>query len=470
MSHLLGLRAATAVGAHLSTYRGGWGAAFIRVRHRAVTTVLRCLPSQPLQWQLLPVDAASLLQRVEGSAAVPTEAKRAFRLFAEDLQVATEKLSLWARCVTRLAVEAHVQSHETLQKDVTRHSAVSETPLRAPVFIVGLPRTGTTFLHHLLALDPDSQCLRAFELMRPTRPLDGLLPSSVVDFLDWARLAMLMRAAEIVAPQWPHHHSLDASSPEECLFALQRSMPLDTHYRAKALLPSIYADDKAIPEAAYEYYRLFLQQVQLRRGTQDQHYVLKGQLLHLQYMSQLRSAFPEARVIWAHRPAEQVVGSLCSLRRSQHEVFLSEGPDLKEVGYGVLSYLSDALTRAGAALEADECNPKAQDLLHVQYESLVANPVAVVEEIYGSWGLKVSPEFREAMEQYLERSHAERSKSAHRRHVFHDASLSRYGLDKELVRGHFTSQGSAAEYFADMGTAFQGTSGVLRHSALRLRQ
>ncbi|CAE8625043.1 unnamed protein product [Polarella glacialis] len=459
MSHLLGLRTATAVGAHLSVHRG---AGF---RSRTLSVVLRLLPTEP---QLLRIDSAALVRRVESVAAVPEAARRAFRLFAGNLQDASPSLNLWARVITLLAVEAHVHTHAVLQHDLERRPSIAEAPLRAPVFIVGLPRTGTTLLHHLLALDPDAQCLRAFEVMRPMRSLhDGLLPAAWADFLDWARLSLMMRLAAFVAPQWPHHHSLDASSPEECLFALQCSMPLDTHYRVRARLPEVYAGDEAIPQGAYHRYRLFLQQVQMRRGSQEQHYVLKGQLLHLQYLAQLQSAFPDARVVWTHRPAAQVVGSLCSLRRSQLAVFLKDEPVLEEVGAGVLQYLSDALTRAAAALEAEKHWGK--EPLHVQYEALVQNPVAVVEQIYASWGRSVSDAHREVMERYLERSLEDRGRAGKDRAKYHDASLETYGLSKELVRSHFSS-GSSSNCFADIGALFQSTGGVLRHSDLLKKQ
>eukprot|EP00434_Breviolum_minutum_P000886 symbB.v1.2.000783.t1/scaffold42.1/size391715/12 len=113
-----------------------------------------------------PLDAARLVRDVYSNSAVPPEAQKAFGLFAEDLKDAP--LSFWARCITAWAVQTHVHSHEVLQRDLERH-AVDASELRPPIFIVGLPRTGTTLLHHLLALDPESQCLRAYELMRCTR-------------------------------------------------------------------------------------------------------------------------------------------------------------------------------------------------------------------------------------------------------------------------------------------------------------
>lgn len=433
MAHLLGLRAATAAGAHFSTYRGCWGRVARQLRHSQALACL-CEPFSSV-WFL---DTSSLARYVDRSPAVPDEAKKAFRLFADDLQIVAHRLSLWGRIVTRLAVEAHVASHEVLQSDLQRHAEkIAASTLRPPIVVVGLPRTGTTLLHHLLALDPDSQCLRAFELMRPVRSIQGWLPAWFVDAFDWAKLALLMRLGEVIAPQWPHHHSLDAASPEECLFALQRSMPLDTHYRAQPRLPAVYAKEEDIPTAAYQRYRSFLQQVQVRRGSESQRFVLKGQLVHLQYLAQLRQAFPEAKVVWSHRPVEEVVGSLCSLRRSQLEVFLADSPNKEEVGNGVVKYLFDALQRAREALKDTQC----ESLVHVRYENLVDNPVEVVEDIYASFGWQVSAAHREAMKMYIEQSRTRRKRNQTGRSRYHDASLSSYGLSENMVRRHFSSAG-----------------------------
>eukprot|EP00439_Symbiodinium_sp_Y106_P019010 s8158_g2.t1 len=106
MAHLLGLRAATAAGAHFSTYRGCWGRVARQLRHSQALACL-CEPFSSV-WFL---DTSSLARYVDRSPAVPDEAKKAFRLFADDLQIVAHRLSLWGRIVTRLAVEAHVASH-----------------------------------------------------------------------------------------------------------------------------------------------------------------------------------------------------------------------------------------------------------------------------------------------------------------------------------------------------------------------
>eukprot|EP00435_Cladocopium_sp_Y103_P024770 s1745_g6.t1 len=157
MAHLLGLRAATAAGAHLSTYRGAWRKCFLYLAGHHSWRAL------DLSWSTPRLDVAQLIRHVRSNRCVPLEAQKAFGLFAEDLE--DVPLSFWARLITAWAVQTHVHSHEVLQKDIERHPVRSST-LRPPIFIVGLPRTGTTLLHHLLALDPDSQCLRAYELMR----------------------------------------------------------------------------------------------------------------------------------------------------------------------------------------------------------------------------------------------------------------------------------------------------------------
>jgi len=403
-----------------------------------------------------------LLRRVEkAGSSVPSAARRAFEIFAED--AATAQLSFYARWLTHRGFEAHLASHRVIHEDLARRPSIAATPLSRPLFIVGLPRTGTTLLHHLLALDPNSQCLRAYELMRPARPIDSLLPAALVDWFDWARLALLLRVFAVAAPQWPHHHELNAGSPEECLFALQRSMPLDTHYRAKSRLLRMYAEESEIPEGAYSNYRVFLQQVQARRGSVGQHYVLKGQLLHLQYLDALRCTFPEARIVWTHRPPAEVVGSLCSLRRSQQEIFTKGPVNLAEVGQGVLDYLSGALEQAQKALAKPAQTTVEAPVMHVHYEALVKDPIRTVEELYMSWGWEVSPAHRAAMEAYLTRSLDSRAKKGKDRAHYHDAKLERYGLSLEKVSAHFAVQG--VEHLASVATtAFHNTSGVVPHS------
>lgn len=460
--HLAGLRAATAMGAHVSTKRGSWAVPVFSLR-QTLNVLIKHSPQPP---QLFPMKVDSLTRRVDTAGlAVPDSARRAFQLFAEDVAAAAPTLSLWTRWLTYYCLGLHVQSHCMMHDDLAKHPCISETPLRPPVFIMGLPRTGTTLLHHLMALDPDSQCLRAYELMRPVRTLQGFLPAWVTDCMDWAKLTVLCHVASAVAPQWRHHHDIDAGSPEECLFALQRSLPLDTHYRARSQLLSHYSADPAIPEEAYGSYRQFLQQVQVRRDSSEKRYVLKGQLLHLQYLEALCSVFPDAKLVWTHRPPSEVVGSLCSLRRSQHEVLTAHPVDPNDVGRGTLEYLSGALVEASRALEHPclQAGPASADkLLHVQYQTLVADPIRIVEAVYESWGWQVSPAHRDAMERYLDKSYQMRSRRGKDRSLFHDASLERYGLTAEEVDQHFVARGVAS--IASMGSVFNGSAGVVRHS------
>lgn len=471
MAHLVGIRTATAVGAHISTYRGAYSPAFVYVRRNLATALLRALPPTLPSLDRLGAGmssgaiwaddwASALAQRVDApEATVPAAARRAFQLFSEDLASVAPTLRLHARLLTRIGLEVHLESFRVLSEDFERHPEIAETPVEAPVFIVGMPRTGTTLLHHLLSLDPEAQCLRAYELMRPVRPVQSLVPAQLMDFLDWAKLALVCRLAAYIAPQWPHHHSLDAESPEECLFALQRGLPLDTHYRARARLLDAYASE-GLAEDAYLRYRQFLQQVQVRRGTTGRHYVLKGQLLHLQYLEALLQAFPDARLVWTHRPPEEVVGSLCSLRRSQQEIFTSCDVDLREVGQGALEYLSDALVGARDALAsrgAQGAGP--QTLAHVHYDALVKQPIQVVEELYRSWGSEVSPAHREAMESYLAASLESRSRAKKERGLYHKPDLAMYGLSPEAVHRHF--EGRGVQGLAEMAGTFAGSRGVV---------
>ena len=103
---------------------------------------------------------------------------------------------------------------------------------RAPVFVVGLPRTGTTLLHHLLACDPAAQCLRCADIdtiaRRPVQPLATPPAARAARAaLDQIAIGLGMAVSSRVLPHYEHHHALSPANPEECLFALQRDLPLD---------------------------------------------------------------------------------------------------------------------------------------------------------------------------------------------------------------------------------------------------
>src|SRR6185436_11113458 len=67
---------------------------------------------------------------------------------------------------------AHLTQRLRVEDWIARHPDLLARPVPAPVFMVGLPRTGTTALSHLIAQDPTARSLRVWESAQPVPPPD----------------------------------------------------------------------------------------------------------------------------------------------------------------------------------------------------------------------------------------------------------------------------------------------------------
>ena len=106
-------------------------------------------------------------------------------------------------------------------------------PIQRPIFITGLPRSGTTFLHRLLMEDPDNRAPRVWQTIYPY-PLDVRGGEDARP----ARVARQLRAFERLAPEFRGLHPLDATSPQECseiTAHVFQSLRFDTNYNIPEL-------------------------------------------------------------------------------------------------------------------------------------------------------------------------------------------------------------------------------------------
>jgi len=168
-------------------------------------------------------------------------------------------LTLIGRIAMREDILQSLLTRLHLQADRKRYPAIAEVGIPAPVFITGLPRSGTTFLHNLLAQDPGFRAPAGWEVMYPSPP-----PAVVAAAMDRrpARAQRRMQKLYWLAPDFRVIHPLDASLPQECI-AITASAFLSDAYPTMCHVPGYQQWlDRASLVPAYEYHRLFLQQLQ----------------------------------------------------------------------------------------------------------------------------------------------------------------------------------------------------------------
>src|SRR5262249_2054331 len=95
---------------------------------------------------------------------------------------------------------------------IRRDPGILQETIERPVFIVGLPRSGTTYLHPLLAADPTNRVPSAWEMDDPVPPPE---PNTYTSDRRIQKFRRGLRLLYWIAPSLHTMHEIDAQMPEE---------------------------------------------------------------------------------------------------------------------------------------------------------------------------------------------------------------------------------------------------------------
>ncbi len=258
----------------------------------------------------------------------------------------------------------------------------------APLFILGLPRSGTTFLHGLLAADPGNHVLRVWQTMDP-RPR----PASFRPETDRTvrRVERQLRMFARFAPDFPSVHPIGADSPQECseiTAHVFQSLRFDTIYRIPSYLD--WLDDRG-HLSAFAFHRKYL--VCLQQRLPEARWVLKCPD-NTFALPEILSVYPDARFVIVHRDPLRVCASVAYLTEVLRRPFLA-GVDAGEIGRQVTGRWIEGARR----LLSFDCAPgvPAERRINIHYADLVADPLATVRRIYRHFGFALGSEAETAM-------------------------------------------------------------------------
>jgi hypothetical protein len=264
---------------------------------------------------------------------------------------------------------------------------VFATDLGAPVIVVGLPRSGTTLLHRLLALHTSGRTLRYWEVRNPVPP------AAPDERLAWARREL--NALTLSAPDLVAKHLTRPESPEECAFLFDSSLVSSTFGIRAPLYAYVqwYAEqDDAGP---YDVYRAHLQI--LTAGRPDVRLVLKAPA-HTRSLAQLRRVLPEALIVQIHRDPHRVVPSASSLIASCYGA-VSDEVDHGRVGRETLRNLEEMVRRN----QEDRRMLPQGAIFDCYYSDLLYEPLALVRRIWAKAGVTVDEDYEQSVRAYLGR-------------------------------------------------------------------
>lgn len=311
-----------------------------------------------------------------------------------------------------------------IQDWVTRHPEIADQPVPAPLVIVGLPRTGTTLLSTLLALDPAHRTLMYWESMRPCPPPDPLgWPTDPRVATAHGELEFLYETI----PEFRAIHPMESTGPNECVVLLAHEFQ-SVHFETQAYLPSYAAwNDGHDQRNAYETHRLILQLLQWR--FPGERWSLKSPA-HLGQLDALAAVYPDAQLVWTHRDPATVLASLVSLNTTLHRVF-TDRFDLSAVAGRWVDWMTGVLERGMRFRDSHDGGPSPV-FADVHYRDLVADPVRAVRRLYEQLGRELSAVAEARMRAWMEANPPGR-------HGRHEYSLEQFDLDPAAVVERFAS-------------------------------
>ena len=344
-----------------------------------------------------------------------------YRIFVDALNDEA-KLHTLGRLIVRDDLLNSLQIRLELTDWRLRHPEIAGEEVEDPIFIIGLPRTGTSILHELLAQDPRHRAPLHWEVRSPCPP-----PESASYDSD-PRIALAHRQIRFwneIVPEYDSMHELGGRIPVECIQLMVHEFRSD-ELMGRHMVPSYaawYAQCDLVP--AYEFHKKMLQNLQWRCARDR--WVLKSPS-HLGQLEPLLAVYPKARIVFTHRDPLKVIPSVASILYSTAHVRSDAVDPESLLGWftgETCAGLLDGMTamRESGRIAAEQCTD-------VQYADLMKNPGETLAAVYDHFGIDFDAAAEQAMLDYI----AAKPKARHGAHKYDFADT---GLDLDEERERF---------------------------------
>ena len=309
-----------------------------------------------------------------------------YRIFVKALDEEA-KLHPIGRILARGDVRSWLENRLLLTEARRCSPEIAREAVYAPLFITGLPRTGTSILHELLAQDPAHRAPLHWEVRRPCPAPEA------ASFESDPRIAAAAAAeAEVqlwnhVVPEYVAMHELGAQLPVECIQITAHEFRSD-ELMGRHVVPSYAAWlARADLAPAFAFHRRFLQHLQSR--CRRERWVLKAPS-HLGALSQLLAEYPDARVVVTYRDPLKLLPSVASILYSTAWV-RSDAVDAQAVLGWFTPETCSRLLDSMSELRAAGTLP-ARQVCDVRYADLMARPFETLAAVYDHFGIPLRAE------------------------------------------------------------------------------
>lgn len=307
-----------------------------------------------------------------------------------------------------------------MEEERAANDAIERQRIDAPVFIVGLPRTGTTHLHGMISQDPANRAPATWEVMYPAARTGTQQQIDRTRAMTDARLGWANR----LAPEFMRIHPIAADLPQECI-AITAQVFMSIQFHTTHNVPS-YQDwfEDADQALGWNFHRRLLQHLQAKRP--GNRWVLKAPG-HLFALEGLLQRYPDAKIVHTHRDPLRVMASMASHATVLRRAF-SDNADPRQIA-------ADWADRWARALDLflsvrDRARP--EQFLDVNFDAIENDPMGTIERVYDFVGWPVTAGTRTAINAFL-------AANPKNKHGVHRYTLEQFGLSRSTESARFKS-------------------------------
>jgi hypothetical protein len=338
------------------------------------------------------------------------------RILTEDLASPEAGLTPRGNYFHRSEVKSALVGVLLTQAQFAAHPEHADVKIERPIFLMGLPRTGTTILHRLLHADPTAQGLEMWltQYPQPRPPRETWEADPIFTAMQQG-----FRAHQVENPEFMGIHYMDATTVEEC-WRLLRQTGKSNSYESLANIPrySEWLQHQDWTDA-YARHKQNLQLVGL--NDQDKRWILKNPS-HMTALDALMTVYPDALIVYTHREPVTCIASSCSLSAET-----TAGQSTTYSGGVIGRTQLDLWSRAFHAFHDARGKYDQNQFIDIAFGDLVKDQVGVTRSVYEKFGLDWTPE-AEAAVVAIDRE-AKQGKAAPK----HSYDIGDYGLTERVV-------------------------------------
>ncbi len=333
------------------------------------------------------------------------------------------RLNFLGQLAMRNNLENLLTNRLLLHQKLSQYPEISDEIIARPIFILGLPRTGTTLLQNLLCLDGQHRSPKAWEVMYPCESTNAV--SANVQDGRMRKASKQMQWMSWLAPGIDALHKIDAHLPQECIAITGLSFE-SYLFQTMCNVPDYqqWLETRDLCNS-YRYHRFFLQQLQF--GCSPRTWALKAPA-HLFALEAINEIYPDARFIQLHRDPKEAIASTASLTFRLRQAF-SDEVDPKAIGREIVKRWSKGLQQTlEIRKQLPELNARFIDL---RYREFIRDPMEFLSYIYSHLNISCTSAAREKFTHYV----AEHPKGRFGKHQY---SMDQFGLDERDVEDVFS--------------------------------